>query len=227
MQFRVPVIFFIPLLNLLEFLPDLVHRFEFVVSPFDSFCSETEKELTRVVDQVKYLIRAGVLEQAQAAQQAAGVQKQINAKQEQLMLITEKTNAEIDGLEAALDLAERFKDLAESLKENLRGLFTGPNSTLTGIEKLNFLQGEVAAAAQRLASATTQEDKLAGIEGLQDLQNQLIDLGSSAFGTVSPEFQALFRETADQLQALVDQANKEGLKADKPSGQDNKAPGQA
>jgi len=152
--------------------------------------------------------------QAAAAKQQAAIQKQVNAKQEQLRLVTEKTNAEIDGLKAALDFAERFRDLAESIKQDLRNLFTGPNSALTGIEKLNFLQGEVAAAAQRLARATTQEGKLEAIGGLRDLQNELIDLGTSAFGTSSPEFQALFRETADRLQALVDKANAEGLKTD-------------
>jgi hypothetical protein len=151
---------------------------------------------------------------ARFAKQTARVQSEIDAKQRQLSKITEEINAKIAGYEAAIDMAERFKSVAEEARDSLIRMFTGTNSVLTSFEKLNFIQGEIARAQQALSAAATPEAKLEAIQGLQDLQSQLIDLGAEAFGTASPEFQALFRQVADELQRIADMASKEGAKAE-------------
>ena len=141
------------------------------------------------------------------------IKDQIKQTQEQIQLVRQKGDEEINALEEVLSVLERFKALAEQLKNDLRSLFTGSNSILTPFEKLNFIQGEVSAAQQRLAQASSSEDKLEGIEDLRGLQNDLINLGG-AFGTASPEFQAIFRQVADELQSLVDTAEAEGEKVE-------------
>lgn len=151
---------------------------------------------------------------ASIQQQNSAIQEQINSTEEQIRLVQEKGREEIDALEEALSVLEKFKSLAENLKNDLRSLFTGNNSILSPFEKLNFIQGEVAAAAQKLAQATTAEGKLAGLQDLRALQGDLISLGSGAFGSASPEFQAIFRQVADELQALANTAKEEGAKVE-------------
>ena len=139
---------------------------------------------------------------------------EISANNQKIQLITQRTNADIASLTQLRDFALEFQNVSDSLKGDLQGLFTGPSSILSSFEKLNFIQGEIASAQQKLSQAQGPEERLEAIQKLQALQGDLISLGASAFGTASPEFQAIFRTVADELQSLVDKADAEGLKAD-------------
>ena len=177
----------------------------------------------QALQQIEQAVGIEMQKEAQAAQARANasanaarssLQSQIRSQQSQLKLIQEKGNAEIEALETALSVAEKFRDLAGKLEDDLNKLFTGSNSVLTPFEKLAFIQGEISKAQSELARAVTAEGRLEGIENLRGLQNELINLGSGAFGTSSPEFQALFRSVADELQSLTEQAEAEGAEVE-------------
>lgn len=146
--------------------------------------------------------------------QNEAIQEQIEGYQEQISLVQERGREEIDALEDVLSVLERFRDLAEDIRQDLRNLFTGSNSILNPFEKVNFIQGEIGAAAQLLANASTDEERLEAIDAVRNLQNQLISLGNTSFGVSSPEFQALFSQVADELQGLADLAEEEGAKVE-------------
>lgn len=176
---------------------------------------ELAEALALMEQMTDQLVNVQLAAQAKAIEaQISGIQQQIQMQERLRDLELEKKRTELDGLREAIRMAEQFRDEFERVGEQLRNLFAGPQSILTPIERLNFLQAEIAKAQASLAGAGTEEERLAAIEKLRELSSELIDLGATAFGTGSPEFQAIFTQTADQLQALLDATEGQAKKVD-------------
>ena len=117
-------------------------------------------------------------------------------------LIEENYDLRIEGLERELELAEKLRDLSERIQDDIDAIVFGSGSPLTEVEQFNRLRTEISQAQTALDAATTTDAQITAIDRLRDLQNELYNLGTTAFGQDSAELSGLFTEVTSALTEL-------------------------
>ncbi|MEM4409638.1 MAG: hypothetical protein QXI19_12940, partial [Candidatus Caldarchaeum sp.] len=157
-------------------------------------------QLAQLADQLaQEEIRAA--ERAREAQREA-IQARIDALNREKERVREAFQARIEALQKELQIAQEFRRLTEQIRQDLERILFSAEAPLTPGEQLAILQSQIAQARRALATATTDEARLEAIDRLRELQGQLFELATGAFGVGSPEQVAIFEQVTKELQRL-------------------------
>lgn len=208
----------------------LIERLNAQIVEFGGIAVSTSGALKQSIESLKSLLDSGVLsleereaainqlasladqlaqqemEAVRRAQEAhlEAIRARIDALNKEKERIRDAYQARIDALQEELRIAEEFRRLAEQIRQDLERILFSAQAPLTTQEQLAILQSEITRAQASLSSATTYEQRLKAIDALRNLQGQLFDLGTEAFGVGSAEQVALFEQTVKELQRLQD-----------------------
>lgn len=141
------------------------------------------------------------------------IDNEITKLKTSINLQQEKSKKEIESLNKLIQNAERFKTIANNIGKDLQNLLTSPSSPLNAFEQLAFIQSEILKQRTALTKGTP-EQRQDALEQIRQLENQLFEVGSRAFGQDSPAFNALFKSVVSELEDLKKIADLEGNKAD-------------
>lgn len=141
------------------------------------------------------------------------IDNEITKLKTSINLQQEKSKKEIESLNKLIQNAERFKTIADNIGKDLQNLLTSPSSPLNTFEQLAFIQSEILKQRTALTRGTP-EQRQDALEQIRQLENQLFEVGSRAFGQDSPAFNALFKSVVSELEDLKKIADLEGNKAD-------------
>lgn len=199
--------------NNVSFLQGAVDQLQSFLEANRDNLSLTEREnIASELSSLGQQLNSALLEQQRQANQGRidSLETQIQRQEELKQLELESIDAEIKGKQQALEIARQYQTLNEQIENDLNALVTGSNSPLTDTERLNRIRAQVSGLEGELSRATTPEQRLDIIDELRSLQQDLISVGSTAFGVGSPQFNAIFTEVKSNLNELLDVTDERG-----------------